>query len=517
MYNQPRTPKSPLLVTGWSTRLLILAIIGILFLTLFPFQITLQARLPANRSPFLLGGWGKGASAFDAFLNVLLFIPFGFAITEKVRETGKSRSHALVEALILGALSSYGIEVLQLYIPGRDSGWEDVITNTSGSVAGFILFEVYGNAILRGLSIGESTLEGLVEWPRANVTIPLYFALWCALSIPLQMQTRLSNWNSDSLLMVGNDAPGQLSTAWKGELFRLQLWDRAIQSELARKLTTGKVADDIQTGLLADYDFSKRAQLADQKKFLPALSWTSPLSGHEDLPYVVLDGRSWLTSTASVTNLVDAFQKTNQFAIRLVCRPAEIRGSEGRIVGIWKRSGALELRIRQEDANLIFWFRNPLSVARSDLVWHIQNVFEMDRMRDILFSYDGSSASLYVDGKLATRTYRLSPGTALTRAFRSVRTDDLDGYNYIYYFLVFFTGGILLGISGRSIHGRNLIALSLLPFTCLPALLLELTLVSVSGRAVSLAYMLFSVLLALGGSLWINCDVRNRGLLRNLA
>jgi hypothetical protein len=224
---------------------------------------------------------------------------------------------------------------------------------------------------------------------------------------------------------------------------------------------------------------------------------------------LALDGRSWLISKGPPVQLVPSLQRTNQFAIRVVCKPEEIAGSDGRIVGIWERSGPLELRIRQEDADLIFFFRNPLSIARSDLVWRFPDVFELDRRRDILFSYDGSNASLYLDGQQVNRSYHLGPGTALTRTFRSVRTDELDGYNDIYYFLVFFPGGILIGMAARSIALRSRTVLSFVALSFfLPALALELILVSVSGRAVSFVYPLLSVLLTMGGAAWINADLR---------
>jgi hypothetical protein len=289
----------------------------------------------------------------------------------------------------------------------------------------------------------------------------------------------------------------------------LQIWDRAIGADLARKLAAGEPDGDTR-GYLADYDFSKSKQLVDQRKFLPELSWTSGTPPYSDHPYLTLDGSSWMMSKEPVANLIASLQKTNQFAIRVVCKPAEIGGSDGRIVGIWKRSGPLELRIRQEDADLIFFFRNPLSIARSDLVWRFPDVFEPDRRRDILFSYDGSSASLYLDGKRVDRDYHLGPGTALTRTFRSVRTDELNGYNDIYYFLVFFPGGILIGMAARSIALRSRTVLSFVALGSffLPALALELILVSVSGRAVSFVCLLLSVLLTMGGAAWINADLR---------
>jgi hypothetical protein len=502
------TPESGAPIKGWSTRLLILALIGILFLTLFPFRLTAHARIPSISSPFLLGGWGKNAGGLNVYLNVLLFIPFGFAIAEKLREKGKSWTGTLLVALASGALLSYGIEFVQLYIPMRDSGWEDVVTNAAGSVAGFVLFELCGAPLVRLLSAGESTLGKLVKWPRSGLTLSVYFGLWFAISVPLQMQTRLSNWNSDSLLVVGNDSPGHLSTAWKGQLFRLQLWDRPIEAEVARQLATGTTPDEVRAAPLADYDFTKSAEFSDQRNLLPPLSWINapPMAG--DPPYLTLDGRSWLISKEPVFNLVESLKKTNQFAVRLLCKPFEAGGSDGRLIGIWERSGPLELRIRQEDADLIIYFRNPISANGSDLVWHIPGVFKTNQTSDIVLSYDGSNASLYLDGKPATRTYRLGPGAALAHHLRMVRTGELNGYSYIYYFLFFFPGGILIGISATSVARRNRAALFLgaLTFFLLPAFLLEYVLVSVSGRAVSSAYLLLSVALLVGGSWWINLD-----------
>jgi VanZ like protein len=505
------TPESEAPIEGWSTRLLILALIGILFLTLFPFRLTPHAKIPSTSSPFLLGGWGKNAGGLNVYLNVLLFMPFGFAIGEKLREKGKSWTGTLIVALASGALLSYGIEFVQLYIPLRDSGWEDVVTNGSGSVAGFVLFDLCGVALVRLLSAGESTLGKLVKWPRTALTLSVYFGLWLAISVPLQMQTRLSNWNSDSLLVVGNDSPGHLFTAWKGQLFRLQLWDRPIEAEAARQLATGATPDEIRAAPLADYDFAKPAELAglpDQRNLLPPLSWVNapPMAG--DPPYLTLDGRSWLISKEPVFNLVASLKKTNQFTVRLLCKPFEAGGSDGRLIGIWERSGPLELRLRQEDSDLMIFLRNPISVSGSDLVWRIPGVFKPDQTRDILLSYDGSNASLYLDGQPAARTYRLGPGAALAHHLRMVRTGELNGYGYIYYFLIFFPGGILIGISANSVARRSLAALFLgaLTFFLLPAFLLEYVLVSVSGREVSPAYLLLSVALSVGGSLWIRTD-----------
>lgn len=108
----------------FSNRILVLATAGILFLTLYPFRFDFHAASPAGSSPFFLGRTLKPVGFLDGFLNVLLFVPFGFGLAEKFRARGKSLAFTLALALAAGALLSYIIELLQFYIPQRDSGWE---------------------------------------------------------------------------------------------------------------------------------------------------------------------------------------------------------------------------------------------------------------------------------------------------------------------------------------------------------------------------------------------------------
>src|SRR5277367_1613228 len=189
---------------SWSNRILILATAGILFLTLYPFRLNFHP-LVNGASPFLLGKSAKSGFV-DALLNILLFVPFGFGLGEKLRERGKSIRFVLVSALAAGALFSYAIEFTQLYIPERDSGWEDVFTNGSGSLVGSILYLLVGSAIVRVLS---ATHRSLVRWltpVRIAWVLLAYFCFWFLLAAVLQKQSRLSNWKPEAILILGNDA-----------------------------------------------------------------------------------------------------------------------------------------------------------------------------------------------------------------------------------------------------------------------------------------------------------------------
>jgi hypothetical protein len=84
---------------------------------------------------------------------------------------------------------------------------------------------------------------------------------------------------------------------------------------------------------------------------------------------------------------------------------------------------------------------------------------------------------------------------------------ELEGYYDIYYVLVFFPAGIILGLAARPTTRSNLsILLAFALNFLLPVILLEFILVWVSGRPVSTWNLFLSFLLLVAGFLWIRSD-----------
>lgn len=466
---------------AWSNRILILSLLGIAGLTLFPFHFRIPADLIAHRSPFLLGTPSKPVDALDFFLNVLLFVPFGFGLTAHGR--GSNRRSSFLLALAAGASVSYTVELLQLYIPARDSGWEDVISNTTGSLAGFFLFELCGGAILHEISKLEELLEGWLSPRRAVLLLSAYFAMCFGISAILQTETSLGDWDPQSILIVGNDASGE--NPWKGQVFLLQIWNRAIPEEAMRRISGKKSTDDANAGLLVSYDFTSPPPYQDQRNFLPALAWTPEQPRFTNARATELDARSWLSSKSPVVNLTREIKKSNQFTVHVVCAPAETADVYGRIVSLSQSSRSVSFHIWQQGSNLVFWFRNPLTETRSYLAWVMPNAFEAGKVRDIVAAYDGSDAFLYVDGNRVPRTYRLGPGAGFVHIFSYLKITYLQGYVIFYLALIFSPAGVLIGVeagkwSRQKISGRCMLVLS----WALPAALLDILLAGMSGRRI---------------------------------
>jgi glycopeptide antibiotics resistance protein len=495
-------------ILSWSRRILIVSLLGIAALTLFPFRFDFSRGLPGNTSPFFLGSFNKGTSILDVFLNVLLFVPFGFGIASQLRFRNRSWALTFVLAFAGGAICSYCIEFLQIYVPGRDSGWEDVITNSTGAIVGCWVFWNWGEALSRILSNFERTIEAWLTPLRAAVLLVGYLGVCFAVSIPLQLKTRLSNWDPNAFFLIGGDSSGH--GLWRGKIFNLQIWDRSLADIEARALTTDTSPAPSDPHLLVSADFSRASEFRDEKSLLPILLSMPNGSPLTKLPTLDLRGDSWLISREPVSGLVHTLEKTNQFALRIVCEPAEPPSpDDGYIISIGDESHVLDLRLRQEGSSLIIWIRSPLSMGRGNLVWSVPHAFVPNRTRKILVTYDGSYGFVYVDGERAFPPYRLSPGAGLAQMLLGIGTPDLNGYIVAYDSLVFVPLGLVLGIETRRISEQRIVRWLLFGFAVVfPTILFELFLDHLSERTTSLGGIALCASLVLIGCLLINADRR---------
>jgi hypothetical protein len=117
--------------------------------------------------PFLETPWKEFYPGLGYYknlgLNIVAFIPLGFFLRAYF-EVGKSIRRAALASVIAGLLVSLTIEVLQAFIPMRNSGMTDLITNTLGTGIGASL---YGRSRMQNLlATSLAWIENLGMWKR---------------------------------------------------------------------------------------------------------------------------------------------------------------------------------------------------------------------------------------------------------------------------------------------------------------------------------------------------------------
>lgn len=80
--------------------------------------------------------------------NIVGFVPFGFLFYGLLALTRSPGRSALL-AVILGALVSLTIELLQAFLPSRDSGMTDLVTNSAGTYLGVVCYRTVSSLARR--------------------------------------------------------------------------------------------------------------------------------------------------------------------------------------------------------------------------------------------------------------------------------------------------------------------------------------------------------------------------------
>jgi glycopeptide antibiotics resistance protein len=504
-------PPEAIAVRKWSNRFLAASLFGILFFTLFPYWFDFTSKHSPGRSPFLLSRPLGFDGFLHTFLNMLLFVPFGFALSQIFGSRRRTLLKLLTLAVLAGAALSYSIEILQLYMPTRDSAWDDVLANTLGSLVGMAIGLISGQLIFGKLSAWERNAEQFLSLRKITITALIYFAVWFVISIPLQQKTHLNNWDPNSYLIVGYDV--REGTRWPGAVSLVQLWDHAVATDQAIGLT-GSAASREKFGAepyrrpLASYNLAQASPISSGTGFLPSLT-NRPIT---TLPAKVRpsrrnDASSVLMSDASVPSLSAAVHESNQVAILVDCVPSRGNDRESATFAVANLSGESDLVFRQDGSSLAVSLRNGLNSRKALLAWMVPDVFTANVRHSILFSYDGAQGFLYIDGRTVRKSYYLGPGAALVGTLIRIKTDELVAYSGLYDSLVFLPIGFLLGFAVRIMpRGNTIYRLGICAGIFLPGILMECLLVGISGRPPSILQLSLTIGLTVAGTLWMNLD-----------
>jgi VanZ family protein len=110
----------------------------VLYASLFPFA---GWRWPPGQDlPALLAlPWPPWRDPFDAWANLLGYLPLGMLVAFAARRSGLTMAASALLGLALPALLSFGCEVLQQFVPTRHPSLKDWTYNAAGAAIGVLL------------------------------------------------------------------------------------------------------------------------------------------------------------------------------------------------------------------------------------------------------------------------------------------------------------------------------------------------------------------------------------------
>jgi VanZ family protein len=118
-------------------RFLLLIVAIVAYGSLYPWNFAFTSAA-GNPVRILLHGWPGEWNRYvlrDIVLNVIVYMPLGLVAVLAFRRR-RPRAFAASAAIAFGFLLSVAMELLQVYLPSRDSSLLDVLTNTLGTAAG---------------------------------------------------------------------------------------------------------------------------------------------------------------------------------------------------------------------------------------------------------------------------------------------------------------------------------------------------------------------------------------------
>ena len=131
--------------------------IAIVYASLEPFHPWLAPQTPFFLFDFRGAHWIR----YDALLNILAYVPFGFFVA--LLRRGVSPARRIAHSVIIGAAMSFAMESLQMYIPPRIASPFDLATNIVGALV--------GGALATAVAYKQSTRDSIYR-ARTRLFLP---------------------------------------------------------------------------------------------------------------------------------------------------------------------------------------------------------------------------------------------------------------------------------------------------------------------------------------------------------
>ena len=503
-----------------SMPIIMINVVIIVFVTLLPFNF----RIPANFDLYTDLSWQEWATQFkrtvkfsDIVANIFLFMPLGLGCAaqlsrlrlSKTKSLWVSRSHSrrliVVNILIsLGAgfFLSLAVELGQIFLVSREASTIDLRTNSLGTLIGSFIFW----ALILGRPNFETLFARLDFLTLRSTQFKLmsmlwigYLALMVALLVNVQDLTKLSNWDPDFPLLIGNE--GTRDRPWKGQIDNFCIADQAwSRSQIDSFFQTQDSCSNLinADSLIAAYSFAEdRSSYPDLNGELPNLEIQTKDPSKVNQTKGFISPNRWFKTSEAATELNNRLQNSSQFTILTKIATADFdQEGPARIISLSDDHFWRNLTLAQWHDDLSLRVRMPLTRTngkRPEI--RINNFFADTQAHQLAIAYDGTRIMFYRDQIQNQESLYLGSEAALFWSALSLFSDkmylnpDLDLLNQLVYYLVIFAPlGILWGITFNLLQLRSgFYLVLLLSGLIVPALLIE-GLIATMNRAWSWSY-----------------------------
>ncbi len=368
----------------------------ILGITLFPYDFSFKETAIGLEHYFLILKLGK-LDKINFLQNILLFMPLGFGITYFMQKK-KQGIVGCVWTLLISFGLSYAVEFLQKFLPVRNSSLIDVLSNSIGGLLGFLYFSLWGCRVLHYVAaFVKKSNEFLSLLSIKNLLLCFlgYITLTFLISISLQRDTRLSNWDMTYPFILGNELTGD--RPWKGRIYELYIVNRAISEEEVEQAFSEKGSfNSIGDSILVSYQFKDNENHLDKMGSLPNLIWMGDSQVVQYDEGILLGPNHWLKTETSAEDLTRRIIETSQFTLSVkVATSDTMQTGPARIVSLSKDPYNRNFTLAQEESDLVFRLRTPLTgVDGSNPELIVPYIFSNTDPHNLLITYDGSVLNL---------------------------------------------------------------------------------------------------------------------------
>lgn len=460
----------------FSIAITLLSLFLIIYITLFPLEFRFTETVDQIDPYFFLLGKGETHTR-DILENIFLFMPFGFGFAGilwiKIQRKGIK---IFFMVFMFSFILSYTIEILQTFQVSRFPSIYDVFSNSTGGFLGFLFFRLW-------------------EYMNLHMKLLMYVMLTYLISVPLQMQTSLSNWDKTFPLLLGNELTED--RPWTGIISGICIVDKALpEADVNLAFSGDKPCFFPSDSLLSFYHLDSKGTYHDETEHIPDLVWSNALAGIQQEKKVLLNSQNWLQTAVPTEYLTQSIMRTNQFTLGITVATNDFaQAGPARIISLSVDPDRRNFTLGQQEDNLVFRVRTPLTGDNGgNPQMIIPDVFSSSFPKNLIITYDGSLVRIFVENISNYHKFELTPLTALFSFYFDLKASHLRIYKILYYAMIFIPLGFLLSLSLKKMHKPLIIkvigTIGVVLFACST---LEGLLTFVSGKNLSLENLFISI------------------------